>query len=153
VTFFDSSEYYLMKAEFLFYAGDTMRSRVYFDSVLTVVKPLQDSEAGEFADWSKGVDLAWAYTGTGRHQEALQQATKVLTATKESGHMSRWTSAAISVIRMYLMLGEYERALGLLDQLLAVPNDVISVPLLKIDPRYDPLRDHPRFQALQEYGT
>jgi len=31
---------------------------------------------------------------------------------------------------------------------------LLSVPLLKLEPRWDPLRDHPRFQALLEkYDT
>jgi serine/threonine-protein kinase len=53
---------------------------------------------------------------------------------------------------IYTLVDEYEAAFQELDKLLAIPSE-LSVPLLRIDPRWDPLRDHPRFQALMEkYG-
>ena len=62
-----------------------------------------------------------------------------------------------SEANIYCMVGEFERAIERLDLLLSIPSD-ISVALLKIDPIWDPLRDHPRFQALlekyeKEHGT
>ena len=50
---------------------------------------------------------------------------------------------------IYVMVGEYEAAIDQLEVLLSIPSE-LSVQLLRIDPRYDPLRDHPRFQALLE---
>ena len=50
-------------------------------------------------------------------------------------------------------VGEREKALDQLETLLSIPS-LLSVPLLKLEPRWDPLRDHPRFQALLEkYDT
>ncbi len=54
-------------------------------------------------------------------------------------------SAALAVI--YAWVGEHDEALGLLDHLLQTPSG-ITVPLLKLDPAWDPLRKDPRFQAL-----
>jgi hypothetical protein len=49
--------------------------------------------------------------------------------------------------RVYVMVGEYDAAIDQLDYLLSIPGE-LSVPLLRIDPTWDPLRDHPRFQAM-----
>jgi hypothetical protein len=45
--------------------------------------------------------------------------------------------------------GELDAAIDLLEGLLPAPS-WLSVPVLEIDPIWDPLRDHPRFQALLE---
>jgi hypothetical protein len=48
---------------------------------------------------------------------------------------------------VYTLLDRREEAIDQLDLLLSVPGDVTRAQL-RIDPLYDPLRDHPRFQAL-----
>jgi hypothetical protein len=49
--------------------------------------------------------------------------------------------------RIYTMVGEYDAAIDQLEALLAVPSPM-SVPMLRIDPTWNPLRGHPWFQAL-----
>lgn len=49
--------------------------------------------------------------------------------------------------QIYTMVGEYGAAIDQLDSLLAVPSPT-AVPMLRIEPTWDPLRSHPRFQAL-----
>ncbi len=59
----------------------------------------------------------------------------------------------INLARIYTIVGETEAALDLIEQALSIPS-VLSVGLLHLDPVWDPLRDHPRFQALLEkYDT
>ncbi len=48
---------------------------------------------------------------------------------------------------VYATLGEADSTVKELGTLLAVPS-WISVPLLRADPTWDPVRDDPRFQAL-----
>ena len=55
--------------------------------------------------------------------------------------------------RVYTMVGEYDAAIDQLEALLAVPSPT-AVPMLRIEPVWNPMRDHPRFQALlQKYGS
>ena len=49
--------------------------------------------------------------------------------------------------RILAMTGQYDAAIDRLEFLLSVPGHT-SVASLRLDPIWDPLRDHPRFQAL-----
>ncbi len=63
------------------------------------------------------------------------------------------TFPAIALAKVYARVGEYDRAIDQLEELLSIPCR-ISAPLLRLDPAWDPLRDHPRFQEILEtYGS
>jgi len=51
---------------------------------------------------------------------------------------------------MYTILGKNDKAIDMLEKVLSVPFDKMSVATLKLNPHWDPLRDHPRFKALIE---
>ncbi len=54
---------------------------------------------------------------------------------------------------IYTILGDTDKAVAILDGLLQKPA-AITVPLLKLNPIWDPLRKDPRFQALiEKYGA
>ncbi len=50
---------------------------------------------------------------------------------------------------IYAMVGEPDEAIAQLERHYSVPN-FTPIELLSLDPRLDPLRDHPRFKALLE---
>ena len=51
--------------------------------------------------------------------------------------------------RIYVMVGEFNAAIDQLEFLLSIPDDT-SIPLFRLDPAWDPLRNHPRFKKLIE---
>jgi hypothetical protein len=51
--------------------------------------------------------------------------------------------------QIHTMVGDHDAAIDLLDYLLSIPSWV-SVPSLRLNPTWGPLRDNPRFQALLE---
>ena len=53
--------------------------------------------------------------------------------------------------RIYVMVGDFDAAIDQLEFLLSKPG-VLSIPLLRLDPTWDPLRDHPDFEKLIESG-
>ncbi len=52
------------------------------------------------------------------------------------------------------MVGEYEEAVDQLEYLMSiVAGESISVTMLRLDPTWDPLREHPRFKRLVEENS
>ena len=56
-----------------------------------------------------------------------------------------WFVAALAEV--YVMVGKFDAAIDQLEYLMSITCP-ISPPLLEADPLWDPVRDHPRFQAL-----
>ena len=67
-----------------------------------------------------------------------------LAAAFSPGHQTGMRELAVYV---YVAVGDHGSAIGELEALLAIPS-WISVPALRTDPAWDPLRGDPRFQRL-----
>jgi len=95
--------------------------------------------------------LGIAYAGLGRKEDAVREgklAVEMLPVNKEA---MRGPSRVEDLARIYVMVGEFDAAIDQLEFLLSIPS-VLSIPLLRLDPAWDPLRDHPRFKKLLEGG-
>ncbi len=85
--------------------------------------------------------------GLGRRQEALREArwlqeTEVY---REDAFDGRFVAEERA--RILAQAGDADAALNEIEELLAGPG-FLSVHTLRLDPRWDPIREHPRFQAL-----
>ena len=95
--------------------------------------------------------LGVAYAGLGRKEDALREgkiAVELLPVSKEA---MRGPYRVEDLARIYVMVGEYDAAIDQLEFLLSIPGP-LSIPLLRLDPAWDPLRNHPRFKKLIEQG-
>ena len=59
----------------------------------------------------------------------------------------RGPSHVEAMARIYAMVGERDAAVEQIEYLMSIPFD-LAAPGLRLDPTWDSLRDHPRFQKL-----
>jgi len=93
--------------------------------------------------------LGIVYAALGRKEDAIREgirATELLTRSMDGFY---YLPYVVDLAHIYTIVGEDEAALDQIEYLLSNPS-WISAPFLEMDPRWAPLRDHPRFQALLE---
>jgi TolB-like protein/Tfp pilus assembly protein PilF len=99
------------------------------------------------------IQLAKVLAYVGEKDAALAEAQRATELLPESKDAFGGPEIAESVAEVYCIVGENGRAIELLDGLLSRPSNV-TVPGLKVNPIWDPLRKEPRFQALiDKYGA
>ena len=95
--------------------------------------------------------LGIAYAGLGRKEDALREGklgVKLLPVSKEA---YRGLYRVEALAKIYVMVGEFDAAIDQFEFLLSVPGEM-SIPLLRLDPVWEPLRDQPRFKRLLAGG-
>lgn len=92
---------------------------------------------------SRGLALAYL----GRKAEAIREGERGATLLPISRDAYRGPSRQHTLVRIYLLVGEPEKALDRLEPLLTVPY-YLSPRWLKIDPTCAPLRGNPQFERL-----
>ncbi|HET9012976.1 MAG TPA: tetratricopeptide repeat protein, partial [Gemmatimonadaceae bacterium] len=144
----DSAGYYLAKARTRRFDGDARNARVYFDSAARV---LERRSAARPEDPALHSMLGLAYAGLGRRDDAIREGRRAV----ELRSSAKDTWYGVDMVRglavVYATLGEADSTVKELGTLLAVPS-WISVPSLRVDPTWDPIRRDPGFQALVKPG-
>jgi serine/threonine-protein kinase len=149
----DSAEYYYKRAEVLHLYQPEL-AVAYCDSARVILE--REISNNPDASYSRAF-LGQLYAWLGRGDDGVKEGLRAV----ESYPMAKDAVSAPDLIALlaetYILVGDYESAIDQIDFLLSVPSWV-SVPYLRVDPKFDPLRDRPRFQALlekyeQEHGT
>ena len=92
-----------------------------------------------------GVSLAYA----GRKADAIREGQRGIALRPISTDAFGGPYFQHQLARICIMVGEPEKAIDQLEPLLGVPY-YLSPAWLRVDPTFDPLRKHPRFQKLVE---
>ncbi len=98
-------------------------------------------------DAGRHIQLGFILTGLNRKQEAITEGKRAVELKPEAADAFDGPQITASLAQIYAWVGDKDQALRLLDHSLETPNG-ITVPMLKLDPMWDPLRNDPRFQAL-----
>jgi serine/threonine protein kinase/tetratricopeptide (TPR) repeat protein len=91
--------------------------------------------------------LGLALAGLGRADEAIREGERGVELMPSSRDQYKWTYRAEDLARIHTILGDPGAAVRQLDLLLSQPS-MLSATLLRLDPRWDPLRKSLKFQAL-----
>jgi TolB-like protein/DNA-binding winged helix-turn-helix (wHTH) protein/tetratricopeptide (TPR) repeat protein len=131
-------------------AGDHHAARKSYQTALTALdEHLRTNPDNAYLHAFRAIALA----GLGRIPDTMREGETAIALCPTSSDAVDGVEVLEAVAESYTMAGKLDRALDCLDRLLSLPSWV-SVPMLALDPRWAPLRNHPRFQTLVEkYGS
>jgi TolB-like protein/tetratricopeptide (TPR) repeat protein len=124
--------------------GETARARQGFEIALRLLEAevRNSPEDGRYHS-----SLGVVYAGLGRREEALREGQRGIDLLPLSKDAVYGIPHVIDLAHIYTLLGEPEKAVAQFELLLSRPG-WISVPWLKMDPRWRPLRGNLRFEEL-----
>ena len=126
--------------------GDPARARTDYEAAREV---FEDSVAANPADPRWRIALGMTYAGLKRRSEAAREARLAMELLPASRDAFGGGLTMVGAAEILARAGDADGALHLLDRLLGMPAGVeASVPLLRLDPAWDRLRDDPRFERM-----
>ncbi|MEW5900083.1 MAG: protein kinase [Acidobacteriota bacterium] len=127
-----------------FSQGDKARARQGFE----IARRLLEAEletTPEDGRYHSSLGIVWA--GLGQRDKAIREGNRGVELLPLSQDALYGISHVIDMAHIYTLLGETEKAVAELEPLLSRPG-WMSMPWIRMDPRWDPLRGNPRFEAL-----
>ncbi len=138
----------IVRAQTYAVRGNTAKARVYADSArLAFEQKLEVSPK----DPQRRVFLGLAHAYLGHKAAAIREGQRAVALMPISRDAFVGPYVQHQLARIYILVGEHEKALDQLEPLLKLPY-YLSPGWLRIDPTFDPLRGNPRFERLVE-GT
>lgn len=135
---------YRGKADLYGLLGNPELERSYSDSA---VVQMQGRVQDRPWDLRAKAQLVLAYAGAGQPALVRREGER-LRALEPHLKDALWGPDILEdLAEAYVRIGDHDEAIDQLEVILSVPS-VMTTKLLDVDPMWNPLRDHPRFQAL-----
>jgi serine/threonine-protein kinase len=142
----DSLDFLLARAVSEQAEGDAAAAMTIYESARIVAEPWVRARPGRAG--SHGY-MGILYAGMGRRDEAIRESEEGVRLRPVSSDDVMGSQSLMYLARTSVLVGDYERAIELLEDLVTKPS-MWSKTWLRLHPFFDPLRDHPRFQALAD---
>ena len=127
-------------------AGHADAARETFAAAAKHAEPLKE----HVDDTLVPIDLAFAYAGAGRNEDAHKQAQRAVELYSNDAIWRPWADQ--TVIQVDAMAGAHNADIPTIELLLKEPAGVTAA-LLRLDPAWDPFRGDPRFEKLAAADT
>jgi TolB-like protein/predicted Zn-dependent protease len=144
----DRGSWGIVLAQLYSLRGDRARAAIYADSARIATEEQTRANPG---DAQRHVFLGLALAYLGRKADAIREGERGVALDPISKDAITGPYIQHQLARIYLLLGEPDKAIDQLEPLLRLPY-YLSPAWLRIDPNFDPLRSNPRFRKLVE-GT
>jgi len=144
----DRASWGIVRAEIYHLRGDRAHAAIYADSARLAFLEQTRSEPD---DGQRRVLLGLSLAYLGRKADAVREGLAGVKLIPISQNGLTGPYVQLQMVRIYLLVGEPEKALDQLEPLLKVPF-YLSPGWLRIDPTFDPVRKNPRFQTLVASG-
>ena len=140
----DRGSWGIVLAQTHYLRGDVARARIYADSSrIDHERILAESPN----DDQRTVFLGLGHAILGNKAEAIRYGERAIQITPMTRDAYTGVYLKYLLARIYLMVGETDRAIDQLESVLKTPF-YVSPGWLRVDPEWNPIRTHPRFQAI-----
>jgi serine/threonine-protein kinase len=140
----DAGSWAISLSDSSLFAGDSVGARSYADKARGAMEQqLKDTPD----DYQRHALLGLALARLGRKDDAIREGLRAVELMPISRDSNQGAYVQHQLARIYITVGEPEKALDQLEPLLKMPY-FLTPAWLKIDPNFDPLRKNPRFQKL-----
>jgi tetratricopeptide (TPR) repeat protein len=126
------------------YMGKNEPAKKYYDKVRSILESKMEEMPKDerLHGW-----LGIAYAGLGCKEDAVRQGKLAVETVPVNNHAIIYPFRIEELARIYVMVGQHNEAIEKLEHLMSIPGP-FSIHHLRLDPAWDPLRNHPRFKKL-----
>jgi len=140
----DTAKWFLHKGYFNYRLGNLEKAHSYFDSAKVEMQDLLSKHP------KNPFLLLWlgvAYAGLGDKEKAIEKGLEAVELLPLSKDAYAGADLLEGLAQLYVIAGEYDKAIEQLEILLSIPS-YTTEHYLRLDPTWDPFREHPRFIKL-----